>query len=372
MATTDYTIHVISTRAELVALEPEWNRLSEIAGAPNAFTTCAWFMAWYDSLGSDSRSDRFRPHVLVLKRGEDIAGICPLTYRLASRFGIAVRKIEFISIHADYNDLLLGDDLAGQVITVANYLAGTCGQWDILDLKNLRSSADDIEVIEKAFARAGLSSLIFPEKERCPFLLISGDAACVMKRLSGRRRKHLRKQCERAVLAGIKVRIIENPMDEAGLLKTMVDLEWKKHLHTSVPTFVGAHHDVFQAIFKTLGPRGWLYVALLEQRDHPIAFQFGFRCGANLWDYTKAYDSLFAEFAPGLLLLPPLLDYGFERGFKEYDFLRGEEPYKAVWSTGQHRQCRLLVSNRSRRSRIAKFIYHDLKSVICRFLHRCS
>jgi CelD/BcsL family acetyltransferase involved in cellulose biosynthesis len=37
------------------------------------------------------------------------------------------------------------------------------------------------------------------------------------------------------------------------------------------------------------------------------------------------------------MLFPALLDRGFSRGYGEYDFLRGEEPYKMRWSTARRR-----------------------------------
>ena len=117
-----------------------------------------------------------------------------------------------------------------------------------------------------------------------------------------------------------------------------------------------------------LGPRGWLYVALLERGDAPVAFQFGFRCGNKLWDYSKAYDRSYSRCAPGTALVHAMLDYGFSRGYDEYDFLRGEEPYKMAWSTGCHRGFRLLIWNRRWVSRARKFVYCDFKTVIYQLL----
>lgn len=375
MAGADYRIEVISNHAALSSLEIDWNRLSETAREPNVFATFGWFQAWSERMLRDERSSRFCPHVFVLRQGEDVAGLCPLTYRLASRFGFGVRKLEFSAVFADYNDLVLGDDPAGQTNAIVDYLAHTSEGWDVLDLRDLRDTGDEIALLKSALARVNLPYFISPEQEGCPHISINGDAASLMKRLSGRRRKHLRRQVELASVEGLKIRIIENPQDEPLLLKTLVELERGKHLHRSWAAFIGAYPEVFQSLFDTLGPRGWLYVALLELRDQPIAFQLGFRCGIKLWDYTTAYDKSFSRFAPGTLLLPAMLDYGFAHGYDEYDFLRGEEPYKLVWSTGCHRRFRLMVWNKHRISRLRKFVYYDVKTAIkslssVRFLNR--
>ena len=126
------------------------------------------------------------------------------------------------------------------------------------------------------------------------------------------------------------------------------------------PSFIAAYPEVFRALMDDLGTKGLLYVGLLESGDRPVAFQFGFRCGNKLWDYAKAYDRSFARFAPGTLLLTAVLEFGVNQGYSEYDFLRGEDTYKTVWSTGNHRRVRYLIWNRSLMSRLGAFAYFKL------------
>ena len=355
-----YTIESVSSEEGLSALEADWNRLSEIANHPNVFMTYGWFRAWTKQAVEEGHSSRFLPYVLVMKDGVTVVGIAPWVQRIASRF-FPVRKLAFSTHHADYNDLLLGADSEDCVGVLMGFLARTVKRWDIADLRDLRFTGEDTAHVESALTRAGLFYRILPEHDGCPYLPINGDVASLMNRLSGHIRRTLSKRKERATDEGIRLRIIENPQREPKLLATLVALDRQKHLHRASPKFVGAYPEVFQSLFDALGPRGWLYVALLEQRDHPVAFQFGFRCGGKLWDYTKAYDRSFSRFAPGILLVHALLEYGFALGYNEYDFLRGEELYKTVWSTGCHRQYRLLIWNRRWMSRLCAFAYFKFR-----------
>ena len=357
-----YSVETVRTEAALDGLESDWNRLTQNAEQPNVFMTYCWYRAWITQFARQF-SGRISPYVLVLREGETVVGISPLARRLASRF-FRVRKLEFSTIHSDYNDAVLGGDSAGLTGAVVNFLARTTEQWDVVDLRDLRNTGEGTALIETALARAGLHYCILPEDGSCPYLPIDGDAAGLMKRLSGHIRRVIRKRGERAAAEGVRMRVIENPQQETGLLQKLITLDHQKSLRSVYPPFVGTYPEVFQSLFVGLGPRGWLYVALLEQGDRPIAYQLGFRCGDKLWDYNKAYDNSFSRIAPGTLLLAGLLDYGFERGFREYDFLRGEEPYKMVWSTACHRRFRLLIWNRRGLSRVRKFVYHDAKGAI--------
>ncbi len=369
-STINYSLERVTTDGAVDRLEADWNRLSETSEHPNPFMTYGWFRAWSRRRAAENRAGHFVPNVLVLKEGSSVAGIVPLVRRVSLRFGVSVRRLEFVTNHADYNELLLGTNAGELTNAVMRFLSGTASQWDLIDLRDIRDTGGSLDLIRNGLDKAGLPHAILSENPACPYVSVDGNAASLMTRLSGHVRRTLRKRRERAVGEGMRVRIIEHPQDEPDLLQKLLDLESKKHLRSQYPPFIGTYPEVFQSIFNKMGPSGWLYVALLEQGDIPVAFQMGFRCGDKFWDYTKAYDRSFSRVAPGILLLPALLDYCFERGYHEYDFLRGEEEYKMIWSTGLHRRFRLLIWNRSSRSRIRKFLYHDVKYKIYHLLGR--
>ena len=361
-----YSVSPIVAEEDVASLEADWNRLSETAALPNVFMTCDWFRAWNQGLSREDR--RRRPHVLVLRQNQRVTGISPFILRTCSRFGFVVRKIEFVGIQGDYHDFVLGEDGPGQIEAVAEFLAQTSDEWDLVDLTDLREAGGQIPLIRSALSRARLSYRIVPERSGCPYMTLDANPSAPMNNLSGHVRRTLRKRIERASALGLRVRIVENPHQEPGLLELLVDLEHRKH--RSAGPFIRRYPGVFRSLLEGLGPRGWLYVALLEQGDEPVAFQLGFRCGHKLWDYSKAYDRSRSRFAPGTTLVHAMLEYGASRGYDEYDFLRGEEPYKTVWSTGCHRSFRLLIWNGRWDSRVRKLVYWDLKKPIYRLLGR--
>jgi len=369
----NYSIDTITNKHELGSIENDWNRLSECAKFPNAFMTFNWFRAWDQRFTQEDPGGR-RPAVLVLKKDGVVVGISPLICRKVSRLGFAARKLEFVANHADYNDLVLGDDPAVQSAAIVQFLAQTQDEWDLVELRDLRETGKTITLIENALAQAGLSYRVVPEEERCPYLLIDAAWSEMMNRLSRRERQRFRAQqarLEQMSSEGLRVRIIENPRHEPGLLEKLIALESQKHVHSHLtPPFVAKYPEVFQSLFDTLGPRGWLYVALMELGDRPIASIMGFRCGKRLWDFHGAYDHSFSRISPGTMLVPALLDYGFSHGYDEYDFLRGEESYKMRWSTGVHQSYWLRIWSRNWISRAHAFVYLDLKPGVKRLVAR--
>jgi CelD/BcsL family acetyltransferase involved in cellulose biosynthesis len=160
---------------------------------------------------------------------------------------------------------------------------------------------------------------------------------------------------------GLRVRIIENPQDEPRLLEKLIALDRQKGVHGGLPQpFIAKYPEVFQSLFDTLGPGGWVYVALMELGDRPLAWLMVFRSGKRLWGYQRAFDPSFSQLSSGTMLDVALIDYGFSHGYNEYDFLRGEESYKMRWTTGFHQTYRLLVRRRRWTSRARALIYLDL------------
>jgi CelD/BcsL family acetyltransferase involved in cellulose biosynthesis len=196
----------------------------------------------------------------------------------------------------------------------------------------------------------------------------------MLRKFSPHPRHNLRTQqnrLDRMSAQGLRVRIIENPQDEPRLLEILIALDRQKHVHGehSQP-FIAKYPEVFRSLFDSLGPGGWVYVALMELGDRPLGSLVGFRCGKNLWAYHTAYDRSFSRLSPGTMLVNAVLDYGFSHGYSEYDFLRGEESYKTRWSTGVHQSSWLRIWSGNWISRAHALVYLDLKPAVERLLNR--
>ena len=354
-ATQRYSIQPITSAEALSSLQQDWDRLSETAELPNVFMTYDWFRAWNRRRAREHRRGQRRLEVLVLKKDGVVAGIAPLIYRATSRFGFLVRRLESLASPADYSDLVVGDDPAGQIEAIVNFLVQTKDHWDLVDLKSLRETGNVKALIQSALSHTSLTYRILPE-DRCPYLPIDASWSGVVSRLSRaghrlgmgmRTLRNKQHRLERMGAEGLRVRIIESPSDEPGLLEKLIGLESQKRLEGKLMApFLARYPEVFQSLFDTLGPRGWFYLALIELSDRPLAWLMGFRCGKKLWHYQTAYDHTFSRLSPGTMLFLTVLDYGFSHGYREYDFLTGDEPYKMVWSADFHETFRLQIWRR--------------------------
>ena len=364
MSSPPLTVEAVTSEDGVSCLREDWNRLSLATDSPNVFMTFDWFQAWYSHFARTKGAARQSPNVLVLRNNGAVVGISPLIRTVSSRFGFVVlRRLQFVwrNYEWDYNDLVQGADKVPQVQAVVGFLGRSQGEWDVVDLRNLRDTGNAITDIEGELTRAGLPYLRFPEEERSPYMPISGPWSEVVSRRSSRSRDTFRRmqtRLDRMASQGLRVRIVDDPAKEPRLLEKMIAIEARKRVagDLSVP-FLGRYADVFATVFDKLGPQGWIRVAVMELGDRLIGWEFIFQCGGKLWSYLGAYDHDFSDLSPGTMLFPAVIDYGFSRGYTEYDFLNGEEPYKLPWATGFHQTFRLLIWNRRWISRLRAAAY---------------
>jgi CelD/BcsL family acetyltransferase involved in cellulose biosynthesis len=373
-ATSNYFVETITTEQRFESIANDWNRLSATAEFPNVFMTFDWFRAWNQRFAREDRSGQRRLNVLVLKKDGCIVGVAPLIRWKVSRFGISGRKMEFVGREADYNDLVLGNDPAGQTEAIVEFLAQTQNEWDMVNLRFLRETGNSLGVTEHALSNAGLTYRIVPEEERCPYMPIDAPSSELISRRSRPARHTLQKQqrrLKRMSPGGLRVRIIEEPQKEPGLLEKLIALERQKKVGGKrVDSWLARYPEVFQSLFSGLGSRGWIRVALMELGDLPVAWVWAFRCGKKLWGYNRGFNASFSRLSPGTILDTALIDYAFSHGYEEYDFLRGEEAYKRQWCTSIHQSYWLRIWSRNWIPRLHALVYLDLKPAFRRLLGR--
>lgn len=69
-------------------------------------------------------------------------------------------------------------------------------------------------------------------------------------------------------------------------------------------------------------------LSFLVKGDHYIAATISFEYRARVYLYNSGYDLNYSQIAPGLILKAYLIRTAIEKGYRVFDFLRGNEPYK--------------------------------------------
>lgn len=353
-----YTSETIRSLVELERFGPEWELLYDTSLPDNAFLAFEWVRLWWKHFGTSKENDRRELYIIVIRCRRDAHAILPLMRRVRSIAGIQIRKLEFIGQGMpDYAGFLLRDHSEATLAAVAGALADRSEEWEVVDLADCSWEAATMHALAKACRERGLKHRAAIQS-RCPFLPIESDAEGLIQALPKNYRYTLRNRAKRFrkhEAAGITVRIIEHPEREMEILEKAAAVERLRK--SSDAHVLNRSYDFWRDVFTRLGPRHLLFVAVMENRARLLAYQFGFRVGKKLWYYQAGFDPEFSIYSPGSMLILSIIDYGFRHGYTEYDFLRGEEPYKLKWTRHVHETTRMLVWSSRPGSRAAGALF---------------
>jgi CelD/BcsL family acetyltransferase involved in cellulose biosynthesis len=342
-------LDMVADDESLRALAPEWDRLVGDSSAPTPFLTWAWVSAWRETLG--------RAHTLAVvtaRRPGDgaLVGLAPFAIEARrAPGGLPYQALVFLGsgpAAPDHLDLVVK---SGHEAAVAGPLwTAACRQGaDLADLDGVRSGS----LIQRLALRRGRDLGRFSEPIPCPWLALPSQWEQYQASLGRNLRQNLRRyarRLEQEAPGPVTTRLVVDPGDADSTLDDLA------RLHQQVRTAqgqAGAFRSPALVAFHHLAARrfleaGRLRLYRLEVADQAIAVLYCVRHSDVVSFYTTGYDPAFARFGPGRALMAHAIGAAIAEGATEFDFLRGDEEYKAQWGARTRHDLRLVVPIGSR------------------------
>jgi CelD/BcsL family acetyltransferase involved in cellulose biosynthesis len=335
-------IHAITDAAGLTALKEEWQALAGRSSDATLFQTWEWQSTWWRHFG------RGRLWILTARDGETLVGLAPL---YISRYhGLPLRRVAFLGTGAsDYLDVVTLPDRAIECrAAFFHYLACHRRAWDLVDLQQWREDALLAGELPPPELPSDLRATVLTQ-ETCPYVRLprqwDGFAAGLGKKLRGNigyyRRLLAREfavECETITNGELQA-----TMDE------LFHLHQRRWRRRGLP---GAFADPRARQFHTevaerLLERGWLRLHRLRLDGTTRAALYCFRFGTKGYYYLGGFEPSMARYSLGTVLTAHAIEDAIASGAEEFDFLRGDEPYKYAWKPQERRNLRLLIWKRS-------------------------
>lgn len=342
------TVICLEQRAQLDALEPEWNQLLSVSDIASPFLTPGWQHAWLDTYGRGREL-----FVLTARRGARLVGLWPLSF---ARRGV-FRILEPIGAgRSDWLDVLsTSEDRQEILASFIRWLADQRSRWDLLDWRDVLDDSPSIPLIETISKDSGIQ---FRRNERtaAPYLLLPESWEHFLKSKRAKFRTNLNYYRRLAERSGKLFSISRHsgPTDRATV-KELAEVElrsWKaREGNLKVSTRNGSEfYDKFCSYFSR---HDQLDLWRAECDQVLVAFLVNIRFGGKCYHYNTCFDEAFAHISPGLLLHADAIKEAFSLNLREYDFLSGDEPYKERWSTHKRRIHHLAIFSNRMQSRAA-------------------
>ncbi len=391
-----------------------WDHLAARNPWATPFSAWAFQCAWWDGYGESAHEQNL---VIVdpdAPAGADPVAIVPLMHRhvveasdasthTMIRHGSAAnltpvapnaKAVYFgASYHADYATILADP---ADLPAVADALADALGaeahpdpdhpaEWDIVDLRRLRTGYPTIDALAAAFGAREMSegwTLNLEREEVCPVVTLTGGAAAptddpaeiearleaYLSTLGKKERHEIRRKVRRAEAAG-EVRLVESPdplapgPDGRTDLEVFIDLHQAKWgadgLFPDTPggaqsrTFIKSLFEEFREVAAadagvndapgTAVPGCPIELSFLWVGDRRVAGSIHFETADAFLYYNAGVDPEASSLSPGVVLAAQLVAKALAAGKARFDFLRGDEPYKYEWGARDEPIQRLLV-----------------------------
>lgn len=320
----------IADPVELAAHAKHFNALA--GGVP--FRQWQWLSAWWDAYGADREL-----FVVVVKNDRgDWIGAAPFCRETSLASGRTLRFLGSGKACTDYLTVMAGESDATEVVdSIARWLFRAAGDprdgWELLELENVPACDTRWERMADTFAQLGAEVHHRPALH-CWSIPDFEDWESYLRRLSKSHRKQVRRILKRDLAdPRFAVRRATEPAEFTNGWGHLVDLHqrrWRARNEDgcfSNPDFTQFLQSAAEQFFAAEQLELWW----LEEQGKPVAAQIDFLGSEGTFSYQAGMDPSISEYGPGQLLQIAVMKHAADNACRRYDFLRGDEGYKAHW-----------------------------------------
>jgi CelD/BcsL family acetyltransferase involved in cellulose biosynthesis len=318
---------------DALALGPAvWDALLARNVAASPFSSWAWHRAWADSAsGAEVAASEALVHCGA---GGTVQALLPVLARRIRFHRVPVTALTWAIGDLgcpDHLDVLATPEVDLGVLVPA--LAEL--PWQVFVLSNLAPNATNTHRLCDAMAGRGWVVRRRP-LWGCPYLELSGDWDRYLATLTPTRRQTLRRK-ERNLRRDHAMAITDYDGDR-------LDEGWRRLVALHERRWDAAGGGAFREpsvvrlhrrFAAELAARQQLWLTTLDLDGAPAAAWYGFASGDTVYFYQSGRDPRWDRESVGLVLMGTMIRRAIERGYRRFDFLRGDDVYKRHWTEAQ-------------------------------------
>ncbi len=330
---------VVGDLAALSLLQAEWSALNDSARDGTMFLGPEWLIPWWDHFGAPA--GRALQIITVRDALNGLVGLWPLFSERVKVGGVEVTRLAYLGDGAtgcDHMDVLAAPGLEGEVLSAClEALSGL--PWDLLDLDGmLRDSATVIALADRFPAGRATGGIVRDGKLRfvCPHIPLKGSYDDFLSGL-GRRENLKRREKWLQRQPGSSIEVATTPEETPLAMERFFALHRARWAEAGGSDGIpDTNYESFhKAAAAQLAAKGRLRVYTLLAARRAVASVYGVTHDKTFFYYQSGYEPVWAGRSVGLVLLARTVQDAFAEGLTDFDFLRGNEGYKAQWARAE-------------------------------------
>ena len=357
---TNLNISVITELDSFEFLQYEWNTLLEKSNSQSVFLTWDWLYAWW----CEFRQDRLLNIVIVRDKFGILVGIGP--FCINKKLGVVpIRVLSYLGvspISSEYLDIIVDPAVESEVSSlVFQQVESGMIAWDCMILTDMLDSACAYKhLTKKSFQK----DFIVEERvaQECPFLRLDSPLDEIFKRFNSQLRSTIKRRTKKLEKRDAELRIVKNDKELPLFLSKLFALHQKCWNARGVKG--NFSDDKIKSFHKNatryLLSNDFLKLCILQVDGDAISALYAFQYKKTLFYYQSGFNPEWSSYSPGTVLMWKCISDASDRGMAEFDYLRGAEPYKKLWSNNSRKT---LTLTRIPRGRFTVRVYFFLVKI---------
>lgn len=338
------TIRVVTERGEFESLAGVWYELIQDVGSDNSiYLTHEWLSTWWRHFGEEKKLN-----ILLIEKQGQVIGIIPLM-RTEYRIGLLrVRALETIgSEYCNYVGLVRSGNGEEAITTLVAYLEDELVKNRLVLLLDLVPEDSKILALLRSGSHLLLENLASQERVTtlAPYVALPATWDEYYHSLGRKRRQKLRRASQ-SLQEAHSVQFQECNEDNLKyMLSEFFDLHQKRWSFVNTdrwfsdPRMRAFYEDIATQFIK----KGWLHFSSLNIDGKMANAQYGYIYNHKFYAVMAARDTRYSEYSIGHLHDKFLIEEMIGRQLKEFDYSRGDEPYKFYWAKSARKYIQVLI-----------------------------
>jgi CelD/BcsL family acetyltransferase involved in cellulose biosynthesis len=323
-------VEVITAERDLVAMRDEWFSLWRRCPYATPFQMPEWLIPWWRFFGKGAM------RVVAVRDGGALVGLFP--FCICDAPNRLLLMGEGIS---DYLDILVDPGRGGDAMPcMFDFLRQSRAAWEYAELRELRRESPLLTTaLPQGFLGDTAPSSVCPVISLPPTVeTFTAGLSKVQRRTVRRTMKNIEK-IYRVSMATAREGEVEEYLQDFFRLH---ESRWRALSLPGVLSDARIREFHRQAASGFLG-REILRLYSLRFNGRVAASIYALRGNDRMYAYLGGFDPALKELSPGMVALYLVIEDSIRMGIREFDFLRGEEPYKYVWGAVNRGSFRLTL-----------------------------
>ncbi|MFC1903013.1 GNAT family N-acetyltransferase [Chloroflexota bacterium] len=356
----DITVRIVAESEEFKTLKGVWDGLLRKCGSDKSiYLTHEWQSTWWKHFGAGKKLN-----ILLIEKEKQVIGIIPL---VKVRYGIGLIGVDTLetigSVNSNYVWLVTPDNREEVMSALLAYLGEELDRNKVLlMLTYIPESSKFLNLLRRNGNPFSRNTII---RERvmtlAPYIPLPATWDEYFASLSQNRRYIINRAMRALSEEGHRVQLQQYGADSMdAALSKLFAFHRRRWESLNIPSAFSDSRirEFYGEIARQFLGKNWLYFSCLTVDDEIVSTNYYFVYNRKLYACITARDTEYSDYGIGHLHRALAIKDAIEKHLQEYDFLKGDEPYKFYWTKSARRYIEVIM--------LKKGFWHGLR---LRFLH---